>query len=31
MDIDFSEIKNENAIVYDVKGTLNTNLIDKRL
>ena len=31
LDLDLKKFKKKNAIVYDVKGTLDTNLIDKRL
>ena len=31
LDLDLSKLKNKNAVVYDVKGTLDVNEIDKRL
>lgn len=30
-DLDFKTIKKDNGVIYDVKGTLNKNIIDKRL
>ena len=29
--LDFKTIKKDNGVIYDVKGTLNKNIIDKRL
>lgn len=31
LDIDLTKLKNKKAVIYDVKGSLNKNLIDKRL
>ena len=31
LNIDFSQIKNEKAVVYDVKNILSENIVDKRL
>ncbi|WP_394371649.1 nucleotide sugar dehydrogenase [Neotamlana sargassicola] len=31
LNLNFSEIRTENSVFYDVKGTLDVNLIDKRL
>lgn len=31
LELDLNKLKSNNAIVYDVKGSLNTNTIDKRL
>ena len=31
LDLDLGKLKNKNAVIYDVKGTLDKKLIDKRL